>query len=212
MTVAIVFTLIIALILFRAFVLHLRSTDLNNDQFVGLPREVKLAILKERVLETPSEKALCNLETFLKSEGIEVDMEVYRPMYAEQLRISREDNAIALDDELYAREAAWMDKIEPFEFAEALKLKEEGKKEEFVQTYLQGVLRYYSDEKIEEALQNLTPDFPQAAEMLNAYRQLKAQRDSSPADETSIEKLAQAKKEWMESLLHFISERKERAN
>lgn len=72
MTVAIVFTLIIALILFRAFVLHLRSTDLDNDQFVGLPREVKLAILKERVLETPSEKALCNLETFLKSEGIEV--------------------------------------------------------------------------------------------------------------------------------------------
>ena len=73
-------------------------------------------------------------------------------------------------------------------------------------------MRYYSDEKIEEALQNLTPDFPQAAEMLNAYRQLKAQRDSSPADEISIEKLAQAKKEWMESLLHFISERKERAN
>ena len=121
MTVAIVFTLIIALILFRAFVLHLRSTDLDNDQFVGLPREVKLAILKERVLETTSEKALCNLETFLKSEGIEVDMEVYRPMYAEQLRISREDNAIALDDELYAREAAWMDKIEPFEFHETKK-------------------------------------------------------------------------------------------
>lgn len=200
MTVAIVFTLIIALILFRAFVLHLRSTDLDNDKFVGLPREVKLAILKERVLETPSEKALCNLETFLKSEGIEVDMEVYRPMYAEQLRISREDNAIALDDELYAREAAWMDKIEPFEFAEALKLKKEGKKEEFVQTYLQGVLRYYSDEKIEGSLEALLPDYPDAQAMLDEYKALEELRDSSGADESSIEKLAKAKDSWAKKL------------
>ena len=132
MTVAILFTLAIALILFRAFVLHLRSTDLDNEKFVVLPREVKLAILKERVLETPSEKSLNNLETFLKSEGIEVDMESYRPLYTEQLKLSGKENAIALDNDLYTREAAWMDAIEPFEFAEALKLKEEGKTEEFI--------------------------------------------------------------------------------
>ena len=130
------------------------------------------------------------------AEGIHVDMESYRPLLAEQLRISRQENAIALDNDLYIREAEWMDKISPFEFEIARKQKEDGKIDEFIRTYLQGVLRYYSDEKIEEALQNLTPDSPQAAEMLNAYRQLKAQ----------------AKKEWMESLLHFISERKERAN
>lgn len=212
MTAAIIFTLLLALLLFRAFVLHLRATDLDNPRFQALPRESRLAILKERILESPSEKNLNNLGAFLLAEGIHVDMESYRPLLAEQLRISRQENAIALDNDLYIREAEWMDKISPFEFEIARKQKEDGNIDEFIRTYLQGVLRYYSDEKIEEALQNLTPDFPQAAEMLNAYRQLKALRDSSPADEISIEKLAQAKKEWMESLLHFISERKERAN
>ena len=212
MTAAIIFTLLLALLLFRAFVLHLRATDLDNPRFQSLPRESRLAILKERILESPSEKNLNNLGAFLLAEGIHVDMESYRPLLAEQLRISRQENAIALDNDLYIREAEWMDKISPFEFEIARKQKEDGNIDEFIRTYLQGVLRYYSDEKIEEALQNLTPDFPQAAEMLNAYRQLKALRDSSPADEISIEKLAQVKKEWMESLLHFISERKERAN
>ena len=212
MTAAIIFTLLLALLLFRAFVLHLRATDLDNPRFQSLPRESRLAILKERILESPSEKNLNNLGAFLLAEGIHVDMESYRPLLAEQLRISRQENAIALDNDLYIREAEWMDKISPFEFEIARKQKEDGNIDEFIRTYLQGVLRYYSDEKIEEALQNLTPDFPQAAEMLNAYRQLKALRDSSPADEISIEKLAQVKKEWMESLLHFISERKEQAN
>lgn len=212
MTAAIIFTLLLALLLFRAFVLHLRATDLDNPRFQALPRESRLAILKERILESPSEKNLNNLGAFLLAEGIHVDMESYRPLLAEQLRISRQENAIALDNDLYIREAEWMDKISPFEFEIARKQKEDGNIDEFIRTYLQGVLRYYSDEKIEEALQNLTPDFPQAAEMLNAYRQLKALRDSSPADEISIEKLAQVKKEWMESLLHFISERKEQAN
>ena len=200
MTVAILFTLAIALILFRAFVLHLRSTDLDNEKFVVLPREVKLAILKERVLETPSEKSLRNLETFLKSEGIEVDMESYRPLYTEQLKLSGKENAIALDNDLYTREAAWMDAIEPFEFAEALTLKEEGKTEESIQTYLQGVLRYYSDEKIESSLEAILPDYPAAQKMLDDYKALEVLRDESLADEASIEKLAKAKEAWAKEL------------
>jgi hypothetical protein len=200
MTVAILFTLAIALILFRAFVLHLRSTDLDNEKFVVLPREVKLAILKERVLETPSEKSLNNLETFLKSEGIEVDMESYRPLYTEQLKLSGKENAIALDNDLYTREAAWMDAIEPFEFAEALKLKEEGKTEESIQTYLQGVLRYYSDEKIESSLEAILHDYPAAQKMLDDYKALEVLRDESLADEASIEKLAKAKEAWAKEL------------
>lgn len=200
MTVAILFTLAIALILFRAFVLHLRSTDLDNEKFVVLPREVKLAILKERVLETPSEKSLNNLETFLKSEGIEVDMESYRPLYTEQLKLSGKENAIALDNDLYTREAAWMDAIEPIEFAEALKLKEEGKTEESIRTYLQGVLRYYSDEKIESSLEAIRPDYPAAQKMLDDYKALEVLRDESLADEASIEKLAKAKEAWAKEL------------
>lgn len=197
MTVAILFTLAIALILFRAFVLHLRATDLDNRDFVNLPREIKLAILKERVLETPSEKALRNLGIFLESEGISVDMESYRPLFAEQLRISRQENAIALDNELYAREAIWMDQIQPFEFEIAKAHKAAGEKEAYIQTYLQGVRRYYSDEKIETSLEALLPDYPPAQEILDSYRQLKKLRDESPADEASLEKLSQAKENWL---------------
>jgi len=201
MTVAILFTLVIVLILFRAFVLHLRATDLDNEKFVVLPREVKLAILKERVLETPSEKALKNLETFLKSEGIEVDIESYRPLYTEQLQLSGKENAIALDNDLYTREAAWMDTIEPFEFAEALRLKKAGQAEESFRTYLQGVLRYYSDEKIEKSLETILSDYPAAQKMLDDYRALKKLRDESLADEASIEKLANAKEAWAREVI-----------
>ena len=63
-----------------------------------------------------------------------------------------------------------MDAIEPFEFAEALKLKEEGKTEESIRTYLQGVLRYYSDEKIESSLEAIRPDYPAAQKMLDDYK------------------------------------------
>ena len=72
-------------------------------------------------------------------------------------------------------------------------LQKEGKKEEFVQTYLQGVLRYYSDEKIEGSLEALLPDYPDAQAMLDEYKALEELRDSSGADEASIEKLAKAK-------------------
>ncbi len=200
MTAAILFTLAIALIIVRAFVLHRRETALDNRDFVSLPREVKLAILKERVLETPSETNLQNLGTFLKEAGIAADVDSYRPLLAEQLRISREENAIALDGELYAREAAWMDAIEPFEFAEARKFRKENATEDFLRTYLAGVLRYYSDEKIEGALQSLTAEYPPAKKMLESYRELKALRDASGADEASIEKLGQAKADWVRML------------
>lgn len=200
MNAAILFTIALALILLRAFVLHRRATKLDSDDFRALPREVKLAILKERVLETPSERNLQNLGTFLSSEGISADIESYRPLLAEQLRIGREENAIALDGDLYARESEWMDKIEPFEFAEAKKLKEAGDAD-CVKTYLQGVLRYYSDEKIERALADILPEFPAAQKMLDDYRALTALRDSSGADEASLEKLSRAKETWARRLI-----------
>lgn len=200
MNAAFLFTLALALILFRAFALHRRSTALENEDFRALPREDKLAILKERVLETPSERNLQNLEIFLKAEGIPADIDSYRPLLAEQLRIGREENAIALDGDLYARESEWMDRIEPFEFAEAKKLREAGNADH-VKTYLQGVLRYYSDEKIEKALEDILPEFPAAQKMLDDYRALAALRDSSGADDASIEKLSAAKESWARSLI-----------
>lgn len=200
MTAAILFTIALALLLCRAFILRRRETELDNKNFVKLPREAKLTILKERVLETPSERNLQNLGCFLKSEGIEADIESYRPLLAEQLRLGREENAIALDNDLYAKESEWMDRIEPFEFAEARKLKDSGNRDGFVKAYLQGVLRLYSDEKIEAFLEKLIPEYPAAQKMLDDYRELKALRDSSDADDASIEKLTRAKEKWVAGL------------
>lgn len=201
MTAAILFTVAIVLILFRVFVLHLRETDLDNKTFVKLPKEVQLAILKERVLETPSERQLENLGIYLEKAGRPVNIETYRPLLAEQLRISRDANAIELDNALYAKESAWMDQIEPFEFAMARAKKSEGDTEAFVKLYLQGVLRYYSDEKIENALEALIPEHAPAEKMLADYRALKVLRDESGADDASIEKLSRAKELWAKSLV-----------
>lgn len=201
MTAAILFTVAIALILLRVFVLHLRETDLDNKTFVKLPKEVQLAILKERVLETPSERQLENLGIYLEKAGCSVNIETYRPLLAEQLRISRDANAIELDNALYAKESAWMDQIEPFEFAMARAKKSEGDTETFVKLYLQGVLRYYSDEKIEDALKALIPEHAPAEKMLADYRALKVLRDESGADDASIEKLSRAKELWAKSLV-----------
>ncbi len=196
MTAAILFTLALALVLFRAFVLRRRETALDNREFARLPRETRLAILKERVLETPSERNLQNLGIFLKAEGIETDIESYRQFLAEQLRLSQEENAIALDEDLYAKESEWMDRIEPFEFAAAKAFKASGDAKGFIDAYLQGVLRYYSDEKIEDSLEKLVPEYPAAQRLLDGYRKLKTLRDSSEADEASIERLSRAKEKW----------------
>lgn len=200
MTAAILFTLAIALILLRVFVLHLRETDLDNRNFTGLPENVQLAILKERVLETPSERQLENLGTYLQKKGVPCDIGSYRPLLAEQLRICRDANAIELDNALYAKEAEWMDRIEPFEFAKARSKKAAGDTENFVRLYLQGILRYYSDEKIEAALEAIIPEHAPAQKMLEEYRNLKELRDQSGADEASIENLSKAKEKWASEL------------
>lgn len=200
MTAKVFVTLLIALLLVRIFIAHKRSTDLNNREFKALPRGAQLAVLKERVLQSPSEKNLDNLSRFLKQDGISADIETYRPLFAEQLRISREENAIALDNALFTKEAAWMDAIEPFEFEEAKAQKEAGNQEEFVKTYLYGILRYYSDEKIEAALLNIIPEYPKARAIFDDYQKLKELRDSSGADDKSIEKLYHAKATWRSQL------------
>ncbi len=200
MTAKIFVTLLIALLLVRIFIAHKRSSDLNNREFKSLPRGAQLAVLKERMLQSPSEKNLDNLSRFLKQEGISADTETYRPLFAEQLRISREENAIALDNALFTKEAAWMDAIEPFEFEEANAQKAAGNQEEFVKTYLYGILRYYSDEKIEAALLNIIPEYPNAQKILDDYQKLKELRDSSGADDKSIEKLYHAKATWRSQL------------
>ncbi len=204
MSFAVFFTLVIALFLLRTFIAHKRSTDLDNREFAALPKNVQLAILKERVLYTPSEKNLLNLELFLKKEGVSADTNAYRPLFAEQLRIGREENAIAMDNALFEREAAWMDDVEPFEFETARALKKDGKQNAAVQAYLEGVLRYYSDEKIEASLSALIPEFPAAGKLLDGYRELKKLRDESGADDASIEKLGRAKEEWQKSVEQLL--------
>ncbi len=202
MSLAILFTVVIAVLLLRVFVLHLRANRLDAKEFKELPPATQLAVLKERLLEAPSVNNLENLRDFCHANGKDIDIESYRPLLAEQLRISREDNAIALDNDLYARESIWMDAIVPLEFNEAKEALNRGDKETYINATLAGVLRYYSDEKIESSLEQLVPDFAQAGEFLADYLALKELRNLSSVDDKALERLEKAKKAWVQRLLN----------
>ena len=95
-----VFTLIIAFIIGRSFLLRWRAGRLDATDFQELDPEVKLAVLKERLLEKPSERNLQNIEEYAKTQGICVDADFYRSLIKEQMRLPKEKEAMALDNEL----------------------------------------------------------------------------------------------------------------
>lgn len=202
MSIAALFTVVIAALLLRVFVLHWRRNRLDAKEFQELPRATQLAILKERLLETPSVGNLENLRDFCHSYGNEIDIESYRPLLAEQLRLSEQENAIALDDDLYAKESVWIDTIEPLEFNEAKEALAKGDKKAYIDATLAGVLRYYSDEKIENSLEQLVPDYEKAGEILADYLELKELRNLSEVDESSIKRLEDAKNAWVQKLIN----------
>ena len=202
MSIAVLFTIVIAALLLRVFVLHWRRNRLDAKEFQELPKATQLAILKERLLETPSVRNLENLRDFCHARGTDIDIETYRPLLAEQLRLSEQENAIALDDDLYAKESVWMDTIEPLEFNEAKEALAKGDKKAYIDATLAGVLRYYSDEKIEKTLELLVPDYVKAGEILADYLELKELRNLSEVDESSIRRLEEAKNAWVQKLIN----------
>lgn len=174
---------------------------MRSESFKALSPKDKLAVLKECLLNNPTEYNLQNLGDFCKEAGIEINAESYRAYMAKQLEITQKKDAIAEDNELYHQESIWMDKIEPIEFKEAAEAKAEGNKNLALQRQLEGISRLYSDEAIEEQLKAMEADYPKAPALLDAYRKLATLRDESGADDEALQALRKARDAWHESLL-----------
>lgn len=195
----VIFSVLILLLLFRIFKLHLRLNSDKDPAFKNLPKAVKLAILKESLLNEPTKGNLIKLTEFCRLENLTLPKEDYSPFIEEQVRISRTPDALALDNALFEKEATWLDSITPIEFEEAKEFLSENKNE-FIAKTLTGILRFYSDEKIETSLQALIPDFQKAQDFLKGYQKLKQYREESLSDEESLKKLRSKRNAWERSV------------
>ncbi|PZW72934.1 hypothetical protein [Fibrobacter sp. UWR1] len=201
MTASTLFTIAIVLILLRVFWLRIKASGTQNENFKTLPAKDQLAVLKECLLNNPSERNFQNLKRFISEKNLDLDMETYRPYMKTQLELSKRKDALEEDNELYAQESRFMDQMEPLEFEEAREAKKTGDQETYITRSLEGIYRLYSDEAIEKALKELSPDYPKAELLLEGYRKLTQIRDESAADDKSLEALRKIRDQWEEDLL-----------
>ena len=190
------------LLLLRILRLRIRANSTRSESFKRLPPKDQLAVLKECLLNSPSEANLKNLSDFAERTSLKIDTESYRPFLKTQLDLHKRKDAIAEDNELYAAETEWMDQISPLEFAEAADFKRENETQKYIERTLEGIARLYSDNAILKALAELAPDYPHANELAESYRKLMQTRDESLADDKSLEKLRKQKDAWEDDLLH----------
>lgn len=202
---AIIFTIVILLILFRVFMLKARANRLDHPAFRALPKEAGLAVLKDRLLSSPTESNLQNLVTFAAELGLTANADSYRPLMQEQINLSAKPDALAEDNILFEKEAAFLDSITPPEITMAHTAKQNGNTQEFIALSLEAALRFYSDEKIEETLRALTAEFPKAAELLQGYEDLKQAREASLADEESLKTLRARRDSWEASINDLLN-------
>ena len=199
---SIVFFIVMMLLLLRILRLRIRANSTRSESFKRLPPKDQLAVLKECLLNNPSETNLRNLGNFFEQTSQKIDIESYRPFLKSQLAIFGRKDAIAEDNELYAQECEWMDKIKPLEFEEAESFKQSNETQKYIERTLEGIARLYSDNAILEALAKLAPDYPHASELAEGYKQLMQARDESTADDKSLEALRKQKESWEDDLLH----------
>ncbi len=199
---SIVFFVIMMLLLLRILRLRIRANSSRSESFKRLPPKDQLAVLKECLLNNPSEANLRNLADFAEKNSLNIDVESYRPFLKSQLEIFGRKDAIAEDNELYIAETAWIDKITPLEFKEAEAFKQENEKTKYIERSLEGIARLYSDEAILEELAILVPEYPHASKLAESYKQLMQTRDESGADDKSLEALRKQKETWEEDLLN----------
>lgn len=200
MSLTLLFTALIFFIIGRSILLRWRASRLDAAEFRQLDPAVQLAILKERLLEMPSERNLQNIEEFAKKKGYRIDLDSYRLLVQEQMHLSKEKEAMALDNLLYEKQTEWIDSITPIEFSLAKEAKEKGEVDDFVEWSLEGVLRLYSDKKIESALSELEPFYPKAKTLLEQYLSLKILRDDSAPTDSVLEELKAKKQAWVEAV------------
>lgn len=203
MSISTLFTIAIAAILLRIFWLKIKDANMKGEGFKRLAPKDQLAVLKECLLNNPTNGNLQNLKNFCTKMGTDLDTESYRPFMQKQLELTRKKDALAEDNELFGAEAAWMDRIRPLEFEEAESAHQEGRHEDFILRTLEGIARLYSDEAILKELGNLEADYPKANELAQGYRDLMVLRDTSGADDDSLAKLRNAKAAWEEKLLQI---------
>ncbi|WP_295072436.1 hypothetical protein [uncultured Fibrobacter sp.] len=199
---SIVFFIVMMLLLLRILRLRIRANSTRSESFKRLPPKDQLAVLKECLLNNPSETNLKNLGNFFEQTSQKIDIESYRPFLKSQMAIFGRKDAIAEDNELYAQECEWMDKIKPLEFEEAESFKQSNETQKYIERTLEGIARLYSDNAILEALARLAPDYPHASELAEGYKQLMQARDESTADDKSLEALRKQKDAWEEDLLN----------
>jgi hypothetical protein len=163
MSLSTLFTIAIVLILLRIFWLKIKDANLKSESFKKLPPKDQLAVIKECLLNNPTEGNLSNLKDFLVRQGADLDVESYRPFMKKQLELTRRKDALAEDNELFCAEAAWLDKIRPLEFKDAETAQKENRIEDFIAYTLEGIARLYSDESILHELNTPVPKYPKAS-------------------------------------------------
>jgi len=178
-------TWLIAFITFLAiaFVIAAAGAKRRASRRYNLPLEnpaLSLAILKENLLENPSEDSLQKLKEFANSQNLAMPKEEYPLGKAP---------SIEQDDSLFLSQAAWLDSLTPLEFKEMPQTEK---------NLLNGILRLYSDEAIFKALEELSRKFPSERQrkLEEGYRKLCELRDNSKADYDSLEKLRMEKEKW----------------
>lgn len=200
MSFTVIFTAIIILLLLRVFWLRMKASGTRNESFKQLAPKDRLAVLKECLLNNPTERNLSNLENFGKEQNLSFKVEEYRPLITRQLELARKKDGLVEDDQLFAEEARWMDSIEPLEFQEAREA-EPDDRPLFIQRSAEGIARLYSDEAIQSALEKLVPEYSKAQALLDSYKKLMDLRDQSTASDKDLEILRKARDQWMTDLL-----------
>lgn len=199
----ILFTIVIFAILLRVFWLHVKANSAKTESYNKLEPKDKMAVLKECLLNNPTETNLSNLKDFCTAQNIDFNAESYRPFLKKQLELADIRANYKECDELYVEECVFLDQIRPIEFAEAELAKKNGKKNAYVERFLEGISRLYSDNAIDEALATLLPDYPKSEQLLTMHKELEKAVEESEADEKSLEALRQKKDSWLNELLNI---------
>ena len=194
-------TLLFILLFVRIFWAHVKANNANTQAFKNQAEKDKLAVLKECLLNNPTDSSLQNLEEFLKQSRTDLDTQSYRPLMERQLALADKKENLDQWDRLYIEQCEWVDQIQPLEFAEAEAAKAEGNTEIYITRWLEGVSRLYSDKAIEKALKQLEPDYPKAGRLLLSYTKLVEACTESGADDKSLEELRKKRDAWVEELL-----------
>jgi len=160
-----------------------------------------MAVLKECLLNNPSEGSLQNLKEFCVAQSLDFDVDGYRPLLKKQIELADRNAYFKECDEHYKKECEFIDQLRPMEFAEAKEAEMNGGAQTALTRTLEGISRLYSDAAIECALQELVPTYPKAKDLLEEYRQLAETCENSEADEKSLEALKKQKDAWLDHLL-----------